>query len=102
MSLRGAPKRIILSASNTASTGRVCAGDGNVVSACRLGDAAAFAINQRLSVAITSIAQAGASVLCLLDPNQAQAYRPCPYPPLIAGTIETSAPAGIAVASPPV
>src|ERR1700733_14681824 len=41
-SFRGAPRRIILNASSTASLGSVCARDGDVGSACRLDDASAF------------------------------------------------------------
>src|ERR1700757_2181850 len=57
-SFRGAPRRIIFNASNTAPLGRVCAGDGDVGSACRLGDPLAFAIYQRpVSRDASSIAQ---------------------------------------------
>src|SRR3981189_2183511 len=57
-SFRGAPRSIIFNASRTASPGRVCAGDGDVGSACGLGDAMAFAINQPLvSCDASSIAQ---------------------------------------------
>src|SRR3984957_4340038 len=57
-SFRGAPGRIIFNASNTAPLGRVCAGDGDVGSACRLGDPLAFAIFQRpVSRDASSIAQ---------------------------------------------
>src|ERR1700732_291361 len=57
-SFRGAPRRIIFNASNTAPLGRVCAGDGDVGSACRLGNPLAFAIYQRpVSRDASSIAQ---------------------------------------------
>src|SRR5580692_11759540 len=57
-SFRGAPRRIIFNASNTAPLGRVCARDGDVGSACRLDDPLAFAINQRpVSRNASSIAQ---------------------------------------------
>src|SRR6202011_3039264 len=44
-SFRDAPMSIIFSASSTASLGRVCAGDGGLESACRLGNVLTFAIN---------------------------------------------------------
>src|SRR6266436_4840424 len=44
-SFRDAPISIIFSASSTASLGRVCAGDGDLESACRLGNVLTFAIN---------------------------------------------------------
>src|SRR6266851_8539502 len=44
-SFRDAPMSIIVSASSTASLGRVCAGDGDLESACRLGNVLTFAIN---------------------------------------------------------
>src|SRR5580704_9434205 len=57
-SFRGAPRRIIFNASNTVPLGSVCAGDGDVGSACRLGDPLAFAIYQRpVSRDASSIAQ---------------------------------------------
>src|ERR1700720_2055485 len=57
-SFRAAPRRIIFNASNTAPLGRVCAGDGDVGSACRLGNPLAFAIYQRpVSRDASSIAQ---------------------------------------------
>src|ERR1700736_3282301 len=57
-SFRGAPRSIIFNASSTASPGSICAGDGDVGSACRLGDAVAFAINRPLvSRDASSIAQ---------------------------------------------
>src|SRR6267378_3499641 len=63
-SLRGAPMRIILSASNTASLDRLCTGNGEIGSACMLGDALAFAINQPLvSCDSSSIAQTHAQHL---------------------------------------
>jgi hypothetical protein len=46
---------IIFSASSTASLGRLCAGDGDVGSACRLGDALAFVITSRLPAAKKSM-----------------------------------------------
>jgi hypothetical protein len=42
----GASRRIIFNASSTASLGRVCAGDGDLEGACRLGTALASAIDQ--------------------------------------------------------
>jgi hypothetical protein len=49
---------ITFSASSIASLGRVCAGDGDVGTACRLGDALAFAINPPpVSRDVNSIAQ---------------------------------------------
>src|SRR5712692_598304 len=44
-SFRDAPMSIIFSASSTASLGRVCAGDGDLESPCRLGNVLTFAIN---------------------------------------------------------
>src|SRR3984957_12756601 len=44
-SFRDAPMSIIFSASSTASLGRVCAGDGDLEGACRLGNVLTFAIN---------------------------------------------------------
>src|SRR5882762_3975685 len=56
--------RIILSASNTASLDRLCTGNGDVGSACRLRDALAFAIKQSLvSCDSSSIAQTHAQHL---------------------------------------
>src|SRR5712672_2333539 len=44
-SFRDAPMSIIFSASSTAALGRVCAGDGDLESACRLGNVLSFVIN---------------------------------------------------------
>src|SRR5260370_30769790 len=44
-SFRDAPMSIIFSASSTASLGRDCAGDGDLESACRLGNVLTFTIN---------------------------------------------------------
>src|SRR5260370_1319230 len=44
-SFRDVPMRIIFSASSTASLGRVCARDGDLEGACRLGNVLTFAIN---------------------------------------------------------
>src|SRR5713101_5075870 len=74
-SFRGAPRRIIFNASSTASLGRVCAGDGDVGSACRLGDALAFAINQPLvsrdasSIAQTDVQHLIANVASFQEPD---------------------------------
>src|SRR5580692_140888 len=57
-SFKDAPMSIIFNASSTASLGRVCARDGDVGSACRLGDPLGFAIYQRpVSRDASSIAQ---------------------------------------------
>src|ERR1700730_3952725 len=74
-SLRGAPTRIILSASSTASLDRLCAGDGDVGSACSLSDALAFAINQPLvscdasSIAQTDVQHLIANVTSFREPD---------------------------------
>jgi hypothetical protein len=44
-SFRDAPMSIIFNASSTASLGRVCAGDGDIERACRLGNVLTFAMN---------------------------------------------------------
>src|ERR1700686_2667042 len=62
-SFRGAPRRIIFNASSTASLGRVCAGDGDVGSASRLGDALAFATKHPPVSRDASIAQTDAQHL---------------------------------------
>ena len=48
-SFRDAPMSIIFNASSTASLGRVCAGDGDLEGACRLGNDLTFAINWQRS-----------------------------------------------------
>jgi len=54
-SFKGAPRRIVFNASNTAPLGKVYAGDGDVGSACRLGDPLGFAITSGQSVAMPAV-----------------------------------------------